>query len=352
MARPVRSVQVAGNLLREFRTKLNWTQEDLAKASGYSSRLIRKLESNGAAEIETLENIAEALSIRGNQVTPEMLTLNIVATARAWMDALNAHGPRMVAAIAHFLSEDFEFHCPGDPNVTPFAGTWKGASGLHEFFGIYFSIFDRLPHADVTYSVGENIVVARFHEYARVNGVMLGPVRVNMCFSFRNGLITRIDDDYDSVAGNQTSEMMSSDEAQATKIVNAFVKRFELRDSSLAEFLATCVVPDFVLACHAPGDLPFAGEWKGPEGAAQFLSNFYAIFSRVPNQLTFEILRSNKQFVVRFVEQLVYQGVELPPAWVQLYFKFSDGKLTRIEHEFDRYVEQLSKIGIVLKQDK
>lgn len=54
------STKVDGPKLRRLRESLGWTQEMAAERSGYSCRLIRKLESGGPVDCQTLSDVMEA----------------------------------------------------------------------------------------------------------------------------------------------------------------------------------------------------------------------------------------------------------------------------------------------------
>jgi transcriptional regulator with XRE-family HTH domain len=117
-----RSISIAFNKIRDARIRRGLTQEELGKKAGYSVRLIRKVESGEPVTREAIANIVMALSTPDQPLTIESLVADNEATARLWMDAFNAHGSKMGLAVKHLLTEDFIFHCPGDPKAIPFAG--------------------------------------------------------------------------------------------------------------------------------------------------------------------------------------------------------------------------------------
>ncbi len=196
-----RSFPVNHLLIAELRAKRGWTQDDLAKAAGYSTRLIRKAERGGSLDANTIRDIAMALSDEQTSVTVEQLTVNCLTIAKEWMNAFELHEVNLVSAIEKYLTDDFVLICPGDKSVAPFIGQWHGAAGLEQWARYYFQVFKRLPATDVSYAIGENSVIIRFLETCYIQDQLCGPVRVNMHFQFRDGLICRIDDDYDTSAG-------------------------------------------------------------------------------------------------------------------------------------------------------
>ena len=58
-----RSFRCNGNLLRFFRDRKGMTQSQLASESGYSVRLVGKAEAGQPIRMETVEVLAEALSL-------------------------------------------------------------------------------------------------------------------------------------------------------------------------------------------------------------------------------------------------------------------------------------------------
>ena len=110
----------------------------------------------------------------------------------------------MVSTVAPYYAPDFVLYCPGDPSIAPFIGTWKGVQGFQEFMDNYFSVFRRNRNDEVTFTIGDNLVSARWLESGFMQEHPVGPVRINMHFHFRQGLIYRIDDEYDIMGGAKT----------------------------------------------------------------------------------------------------------------------------------------------------
>ena len=83
---PARSVRSNGSLIRQLRLNRGWTQLELAKLAGYSARLIRKVESSSFVDIETVRNIAEAMSTAIEPVAYLQLTLDNLSVATKWIE--------------------------------------------------------------------------------------------------------------------------------------------------------------------------------------------------------------------------------------------------------------------------
>ncbi len=86
-----RSVPVDGDRLRKFRHSVNLTQEEAGARSGYTERLIRKLERGGPVQLQTVKDVLEAyaqlsqeirdyplelLLLHRNRKSPEILARN------------------------------------------------------------------------------------------------------------------------------------------------------------------------------------------------------------------------------------------------------------------------------------
>lgn len=189
---------VNGRKLRDFRRRLGWSQSELARRSGYSERVIRKAESGGSLKLDTLQVLAEALSVNGTEVKPVDLTIDEMSITKDFVQKYDSMGQEMLASCSHYLSDDFELHCPADKQSLPFGGVWKGILGLQEFLDSFFKLFERKANSiEPVYMTGEDRVVARFEEKVSFRDIDLPPYWVNMHFHFRDGLISRIDDEFD-----------------------------------------------------------------------------------------------------------------------------------------------------------
>jgi transcriptional regulator with XRE-family HTH domain len=176
------------------------TQLQLAKAAGYTERLVRKAEKGGSLDITTIQNLAEAFSQFGEPVKCESLIQDNQAIAKNWIEALNEYQSEMQSAIASYLSDDLIFYSPGSPQAAPFAGTFYGPIGHQNWLDAFFRVFGRVPCCDVDFSIGADSVIARWMETVTIQGIVCGQFRVSMFFRFRDGLIVGIDHDHDTRA--------------------------------------------------------------------------------------------------------------------------------------------------------
>lgn len=226
---PARSVRSNGSRVRQLRLNRGLTQLELAKLAGYSARLIRKVESSSFVDIETVKNIAQALSTTDEPVAHFQLTLANLPVAKnrirdddqtlgkalpkgvaeraieSQMDAVrtfvrcyDAGAMDIGQKCSIFFAPNVEFHCPADPENVPFAGTWHGVEGVQKFFDIFYSVFSRqVGTLTPDYMLSETRIVARFMDQVFFQGHELPPHWVNLHFQFRDGLIVQIDDEFD-----------------------------------------------------------------------------------------------------------------------------------------------------------
>ncbi len=112
MSQARNSTSVDGQRLKELRQLIGWTQELAAEKSGYSERLIRKLERGGPVEWQTLHDVLDAYHEHVEAADPksicDFVTLTgedfLGAMACRWLEALY-HG-RDSTVIDQFLAPD------------------------------------------------------------------------------------------------------------------------------------------------------------------------------------------------------------------------------------------------------
>lgn len=200
MGHPARFLSVNGQRIKRYRVALGWTQAELANKAGYSERLIRKAEAGGSLSMETIADLAEALSSFKEAVLAEhLLSDDHLAMAKQFVEGYDTHGKDMVTYYAHLFSDNLIVNCPADPQQVPFAGTWHGIAGFQDFLNQFFSVFDR-KHQSLSpvYMVGDGRVTARYDDQLIFRGIALPAFWVNLHFHFENGLIVQIDDEFDT----------------------------------------------------------------------------------------------------------------------------------------------------------
>lgn len=199
MRRETRNCPVNALALKTFRTTLEWTQQELAQRSGYSERLIRKAEAGGTVSLQSIQDIADTLSTPQVPVSYEQLLLDKLEMAKLVTNSYDLFGKSMLKNCHYVFSNDYIFNCPADPEQVPFAGEWQSVQGMQRFFDLFFSIFERQPGTlKPAYTVGPDCAVSHYLDTLYFGGEPLPPFWVNLHFQFRDGLITRLDDEFDT----------------------------------------------------------------------------------------------------------------------------------------------------------
>ena len=130
--------------------------------------------------------------------------------------------------------------------------------------------------------------------------------------------------------------------AELTVDLESIARRFvESYDSLGCGMLTACFdifADDFAFNYPAdPNQFSFAGVWIGLTGFQDFLNQFFSTFTRKAGSLKPIYMVCEDHVVARFEDQVYYQSHEMPAYWVNLHFQFGDGKVIRIDDEFDSY---------------
>ena len=153
-----RSVPVDGERLRKFRHTVGLTQEEAAARSGYTERLIRKLERGGPVQLQTVKDVLEAYAqlsaeirtyplelilLHPNSQTPEKLIRN-------WFERV--FNQRDLAAIDELMHTEVVLFAEGE--------TRMGRQTIRERVAAILRGFDPL-HIEI-----ENIIAGPDHGVA------------------------------------------------------------------------------------------------------------------------------------------------------------------------------------------
>ncbi len=138
-----KSIGCNGRMIRHYRIRKSWTQKDLAEKSGYSSRLISKAESGGVIAIDTIKDIAQALSDSDVQLNYEDLVSDPIELAKEFVQSLYYHrGENSLSRVAHLIDKDAVFHINGDTKTVPFAGIHQGIEDIQTVFQSIFELLE------------------------------------------------------------------------------------------------------------------------------------------------------------------------------------------------------------------
>jgi transcriptional regulator with XRE-family HTH domain len=201
---PRRFCQVNAAVLRTVRLQTGLSQAELARRSGYSTRLIRKAESGGTLNYETIADIAMALTDLGSTVQVEELIFDPLAIVKEFVEGYLKTGVDSLSPMRPFLADHIALYCSADPVRFPLAGTWSGVGQVLKFFTHFCERYQRSSgNVTVSYLSGADCVAARFEDSLVFEGVDLPLVRFNWHFQFQAGTIVRIDFELDHLAISQ-----------------------------------------------------------------------------------------------------------------------------------------------------
>jgi transcriptional regulator with XRE-family HTH domain len=190
--------------LRELRLTCGWSQAELARRSGYTARLIRKAESGGTLNYESIVDLAETFTACGTAVRAEELLFDPVSIVKEFVEAYERLGAECIQRLTHYFSPSIQLECLVDPVCFPFAGTWSGLEPLRDFFQRFCRQYSRLPERLlVVYLLGNECVSARFKDILVFHGLELPATRFNWHFQFQAGMISRIDFEFDHFTASQ-----------------------------------------------------------------------------------------------------------------------------------------------------
>lgn len=195
------SLAVNGELIRDLRKGLGWTQEQLAQVAGYTPRLIRKAESGQSLHADTIEVLAETLSSDTAPVSPETLVTDIKALARMFAVSYAQDEREIASRIEGIFAPNIVYKMAGDPEIIPFAGEYHGISGIDQWARAFFDTFTRPIkeiYRPVLYQAGTS-VLAVGHDAVTAPGDDQIHYSVTIVrFEFERGKIVLGDNDYDT----------------------------------------------------------------------------------------------------------------------------------------------------------
>jgi len=195
-----------GKLISKLRKQLGWTQNDLAKKSGFTERLIVKAEASQNISASTLHIIAETFLEAGAQVTAADLSADPAALAKEFFLAMYQHGPRTLDVNAHFISPDLVVHYSGDPSVFPFAGTHVGIDAARRAFELFYSVIkppeDSSEMENIQFiSTGHGALVWGETWAHPIGMPMSAAMKFAIKMDFDKGMLTVFDNRFDTFEG-------------------------------------------------------------------------------------------------------------------------------------------------------
>jgi transcriptional regulator with XRE-family HTH domain len=190
-----RGVRVLGSKLRELRRSRGWTQKELARRSGYCSRLVRKAELDGSVSVGTLEDLAVTLSQTGSVVSISDLIYEDSNCIEAFVaDLLDTHEQKNSNVFNTFLQPEILVDCSLATHGLPI----RGRSSNHtDAISLLEKLRDFLTH--VRSRVTQKVVLrSGLHGFAHITVEYRPPRRrkvqlyFDLRFELQNSKISKI----------------------------------------------------------------------------------------------------------------------------------------------------------------
>ena len=98
-------------LIQKLRLKRGWSQQQLAEASGLSTRTIQRIETGHPASVETLKSLAAVFEIDFSTLNPEqtMTTTSAIASDAAITDKQEEEAFRYVRKLRRFYIHLYQY---------------------------------------------------------------------------------------------------------------------------------------------------------------------------------------------------------------------------------------------------
>jgi len=196
-------------MLKFFRERRTWSQQQLSEHSGVSVRVVSKAEAGETVSKSSIDSFAGALSTAEHEIFPEDLISFPRELAEKFVDALYVHKAKMMEVFLEFVDPDAVFYVIGDPKKLPFAGKHQGPRAYRRALRKYFEIFDFVPgfdHANAfEYFPSGTDVVLWGESLVRLIGSDAEPIKVQhrQRLRFRRGLLYSYEDHFDTDKGEK-----------------------------------------------------------------------------------------------------------------------------------------------------
>jgi len=195
-------------MLRFHRESKAWTQRELAKAAGYSERLVSKAEAGQSISAAAVADLAGALSTAESPIYPEDLIVDPVQLAKEYIAAEHQQPGRVVDAIRHFLDEEIVIRLAGDPATIPFAGEHRGIAAVERVFELFYSILEVPAGHDHTpwyqyLGQGNEVIIWGKSWIHPIGHPMEKPLDLVHRMKFRRGKLIEVEVVFDTLEGSR-----------------------------------------------------------------------------------------------------------------------------------------------------
>ena len=187
-------------MLKFFRERKGWSQQQLCDQSGVSVRVVSKGEAGNPISNGSIDKLATAFSIPEYVVYPEDLISHPTELAKQFVTALYSEQKNFLNSVGEIIDADAIFRVVGDPKKIPFAGLHRGPRAYRRAVKKFFQIFEieeGLDHAaSYEYFPKGTEVVLWGTSRLKLIGSELPPTDVSFRkrFRFRRGLLYSFED--------------------------------------------------------------------------------------------------------------------------------------------------------------
>jgi transcriptional regulator with XRE-family HTH domain len=221
------TVQCHPGLIRAYRERRGWTQVELAVRAGFSERLVRKAEAGEPLRLDTVQVLAQALSIPAEPLAAADLVDDPLAVAQSMLRAHLLYGVDAPRRCAHLLDPNVVTVIHSDPRNVAFAGEFVGVEGMER---LTRTAYDHVTvvHEEMGkwFTNGPRVAVLQ-HQVLRAKGVADSPEFQTWClheYTVEGGRIVRIDSHLDQAAYIRLSQFASPEARRAAEQVPPSLK--------------------------------------------------------------------------------------------------------------------------------
>ncbi len=209
-----RSYTCNGAMLKYYREKKGWTQNELSAVSGYRERMLSKAENGGSILSSTIDVLAESLSTEDDPLYPEDLITDPLKLAQDYNTVFHVHQKETVKEFRDFLDDDFTIKIAGDPASIPFAGEYHGLQEAERYYHLLFSFLEVPKDYDhrplYQYIVeGKNVVSMGQCWIHPIGRPLKKPMKISCHFKFQRGKLILFDEFYDT---HSAAKMIQGDD--------------------------------------------------------------------------------------------------------------------------------------------
>ncbi|WP_148618611.1 helix-turn-helix domain-containing protein [Mariniblastus fucicola] len=209
-------------MLKFFRKRKGWSQQQLCEAADVSVRVVCKAETGAAISTTSIDKFSTALSMPEHEVYPEDLISDPRQLAERFVNALHVHRQNLLDSIGDMIDPGAEFRIVGNPRKIPFAGLHRGPRAYRRALKKFYQIFEIPNDFDHTtayeyFPKGTEVVLWGATCLRLVGSkAPAEKVQYRKRFRFRRGILVSFEDHYDVEKGEQS--VATAAEVQGKKV--------------------------------------------------------------------------------------------------------------------------------------